>query len=88
MQIDIEKYERRCPRLGGPVPFTYCESCAEQNSHCFKILDCWWERFDVVGYLKKTLTPTEFDRIARTKPQPKVASLIELIQKAKNNVAK
>ena len=88
MEINLEKYQRRCPRLGGPVAFAYCESCGEQNSYCFKILDCWWEHFDIVGYLKQKLTQTEIEEIARARPKPKVASLIELIQKAKNNTGK
>lgn len=84
-EMNLEKYERRCPRLGGPVHFAYCETCGEDSSRCFKIIDCWWEQFDIIGYLKENVSKEEFDRIVRAKPKPKVASLIELIQKAKSN---
>ena len=47
---------RRCPRLGNTVPFDYCEVCGDEQQPCFKILDCWWEHFDVVQYLKDNLT--------------------------------
>ena len=75
--------ERRCPRLGNPVPFDYCESCDADRQPCFKILDCWWEYFDVVQYLKEKLPEDQFNRLMAAKPKPKVASLVELIEQAR-----
>jgi hypothetical protein len=77
--------ERRCPRLGGPVPFNYCTTCDENRQPCFKIIDCWWETFDVVRYLKDHLSKEQFHRLNVATPRPKIASLIELIEKAKKN---
>lgn len=74
--------ERRCPRLGGPVPFSYCKKSDEHQQPCFKIVDCWWETFDVVRYLKDNLPEDQFDRLMEARPKPKVASLVELIEKA------
>ena len=74
---------RRCPRLGNPVPFDYCEVCSDDKQPCFKILDCWWEYFDVVQYLKEKLSEDQFKRLMITKPKPKVASLVELIEQAR-----
>ncbi|MGD9211660.1 MAG: hypothetical protein PVI90_12820 [Desulfobacteraceae bacterium] len=85
--MDVENLERRCPRLGGPVRFSYCCTCSESGKVCFKILDCWWESFDVVGYLKVQLTAEEFKKLKTARPQPKVGSLLELIEKARRNTA-
>ena len=74
---------RRCPRLGNPVPFNYCEICGDDRQPCFKILDCWWEHFDVVQYLKDNLSEDQFNRLADARPKPKVTSLIELIEQAR-----
>lgn len=79
--------QRRCPRLGGDITFAYCRSCGESGTVCFKILDCWWERFDILSYLKKRLTPEEFESLQEAKPPSKIKSLIELIQEAKRNAA-
>ena len=74
---------RRCPRLGNPVPFDYCEFCGDDQQPCFKILDCWWEHFDVMQYLKDTLTEDQFNQLVQARPKPKVTSLIELIEQAR-----
>jgi hypothetical protein len=81
--MDPERLQRRCPRLGGEVDFGYCRTCGEGKSACFKVLDCWWERFDVAGYLKARLTGEAFSALLARRPPPdKVASLVELIRQA------
>jgi hypothetical protein len=75
---------RRCPRLGNSVPFNYCEICGDDQQPCFKILDCWWEHFDVVQYLKDNLSEDQFNHLMEARPKPKVASLLELIEQAKS----
>jgi hypothetical protein len=80
-----ERLVRRCPRLGNPVPFNYCEVCGDDQQPCFKILDCWWEHFDVVRYLKDHLPENQFNQLMAARPKPKVSSLIELIEQAKKN---
>ena len=77
--------ERRCPRLGGPVSFNYCIKCDDAHQPCFKIIDCWWETFDVVRYLKDHLPEEQFNQLNTAKPRPKIASLVELIDKAKKS---
>jgi hypothetical protein len=83
MKPTSNKLVRRCPRLGNPVPFHYCKICGDQQQPCFKILDCWWEHFDVVQYLKDNLTEVQFSRLMEARPKPKVTSLIELIEQAR-----
>ena len=85
MSQKLEKLVRRCPRLGNAVPFNYCEVCGDDQQPCFKILDCWWEHFDVVQYLKDHLSEDQFNRLMQARPKPKVTSLLELIEKAKSS---
>ena len=81
-EIDI-----RCPRLGSSVCFGYCRTCGDSTSPCFKIFDCWWERFDVVAYFKERLPEEAFMQLASMQPKPKVLSLLELIEQARRNTA-
>jgi hypothetical protein len=76
---------RRCPRLGGPVAFGYCMGC-EQQRPCLKIIECWWETFDIVRYLQEHLPADHFEQMMHAQPRPKIASLIELIEKARKGV--
>ena len=85
MEESIKKLIRRCPRLGNPVPFEYCEVCGDDQQPCFKILDCWWEHFEVVQYLKDHLPEDQFNQLMAARPKPKVTSLIELIEQAKKS---
>lgn len=74
--------------LGEEVPFHYCRT-QEGNRLCPRILDCWWQAFDVCGFLKENLTETEFAALAAPPPKPpKLASLAELIAQAKARAAK
>ena len=86
--MKVETMERRCPRLGGDVTFNYCKSCEQGQTPCFKVLDCWWERFDVVAYMKGCLSTEAFNRIAQHRPTPdKVTSLVDLIRQAQERAA-
>lgn len=81
-------FERRCPRLGGQVAFQYCRECGDGNLPCFKVIDCWWELFDVVAFFQNTLSKDDFNRLLQLKPKPKVLSLVELIEQAKTRCNK
>jgi hypothetical protein len=80
MQPDHRK--RRCPRIGGPVDFAYCRTCGEGGGYCFKVLDCWWEIFDVRAHLRETLSEAQIAALMAKRPKPKVTSLVEMIQAA------
>ena len=84
---DMAKLERRCPRLGGPVAFGYCRIAAENRTPCFKVFDCWWERFDVVDYFQCRLTADAFNRLRNARPQEKTASLMDLIRQARERTS-
>ena len=72
----------RCPRLGHQINFSYCRS---ENSGlpCFKTLDCWHHHFDVHGFLENKLTEQDFKKSFFDKGKPKVFSLLDLIEQAK-----
>jgi hypothetical protein len=72
----------RCPRLGHQVSFSYCRS-ENQGIPCFKTLDCWFDRFPVEKYLRKELSSSDWDRVFSTPPTPKLLSLFELVEQAK-----
>ena len=77
----------RCPRLGHQINFSYCRS---ENSGlpCFKTLDCWYHHFDVHNFLKDKLTEKEFEKAFLNKGKPKVFSLLDLIEQAKEKKGK
>lgn len=86
--MDVNALERRCPRLGGDVSFGYCKIGGEGDSPCFKVFDCWWERFDVVAHMQACLSPEAFEALsAHRSPPAKVASLVDLIRRAQERVA-
>lgn len=80
MKKKTDQLQRRCPRLGGQVEFSYCRTCEDQDGPCFKIFDCWWEFFDVVTYMRKQLPKEQFDKLAHKKTKAKVVSIVEMIR--------
>ncbi len=72
----------RCPRLGHQIGFKFCES-ENKGVPCFKTLDCWYTHFDVETFMKNKLSEEEWKKAFVQKGKPKVASLLELIEKAK-----
>jgi hypothetical protein len=77
-----EELEIRCPKLGGPVTFSYCK-IEEQGRPCPRSLKCWVSYFDVEGVFRETLSPEEFDQCFRRPPPTRIGTLLELIEKAK-----
>ena len=77
-----DAYQIRCPRLGHQISFSYCRS---ENSGlpCFKTLDCWYDHFAVEVHLREILSPQEWEKAFESPPKPKMLSLLELIEQAK-----
>ncbi len=69
--------------LGHHVPFSFCRAQADGRP-CRKILDCWFEKFDIRSFLSEHFTQEQIDAFL-TPPKPKMATLLELIEKAKQN---
>lgn len=74
----------RCRRLGHEVPFSYCRT-ENRGLPCFKVLDCWFERFLVEEHLRGELTPEEWEKVFLKPPRPRVLTLLDLIETAKKN---
>ena len=77
---DHDQRKRRCPMLGHELTFDYCRAPA-RDLPCRKILDCWWEAFDVQAFLDEHFT-AEQQGEALAPRTDKVASLLDLIQQA------
>jgi hypothetical protein len=75
--------ERHCPRLGHQIPFAYCLTCGESGGPCWKTADCWWERFDIIGYLKANYPEETVAALMNARPKPKITSILEMIEQAK-----
>jgi hypothetical protein len=70
--------------LGGTVPFGYCLEPGEPTP-CFKILDCWWEIFDVTTYLRSRLPKDVFEKLLEERDPPnRLNSILELVERFKN----
>jgi hypothetical protein len=74
----------RCPKLGHQIFFSYC---LHENDKlpCFKTLDCWHTHFQVEKYLKEALTQNDWEAAFATPRKPKILTLVELIEQAKNS---
>lgn len=83
-----ENRQRRCPRLGHEVAFSYCLTCGQDGEPCLKTADCWWEQFEVVDYLEKHFSEETVARLLNPQPQPKIAGILELIEQAKRSAGK
>jgi len=79
---DHDERSIRCKRLGHGVTFRYCR-LQEGHTVCPHILDCWWEKFDVRGFLEEHLPEEDVAKLLNREPKPKILSLIELIEQAK-----
>ena len=75
----------RCRRLGHEIHFGYCRREAA-GKPCRMIFDCWWESFDVRGFLRAHLFQemlSNVEEAASLPACPKLVSLLELIERAK-----
>ena len=71
----------RCPRLGGEVPFSYCEREAGELP-CRQIIHCWDAGFPVQEYLRETLTPEVWDRFRNEVPKNRITTLLDSVEAA------
>jgi hypothetical protein len=77
----------RCPRLGGLVSFEYCK-VESGELPCSRTLTCWELVFDVEGFLRGSMNPAAFEECFRDAVKPKVVTLIELIEQARQTLKK
>ena len=72
----------RCPRLGGEVPFSYCEREAGELP-CRQVVRCWNAGFPVEEYLRETLTPEVWDRFRSEVPKDRMTTLLDSVEAAR-----
>jgi hypothetical protein len=77
---DKKKY---CRMLGHEIAFSYCRQGASARP-CRKIFDCWFETFDIEGFMKEHFAAEELQAILAP-PKLKMTSLVELIRQAQKN---
>ncbi|HUT71476.1 MAG TPA: hypothetical protein VMW89_12445 [Desulfatiglandales bacterium] len=71
----------RCPRVGGEVNFKFCRF--ENNMlPCRWIVGCWHAHMDIDNFLAEHFSKEELEQIFAP-PQPKIESLLDLVEKAK-----
>jgi len=84
--MDIEQHDKRkihCRMLGHEITFAYCRQTAGTQP-CRKILDCWFETFDVEAFAKEHFTGDQMAAILAP-PKARMVSIIELIEQARKN---
>jgi hypothetical protein len=81
---NFDDEECYCRILGHHLSFSYCRSCQE-GAPCFKILDCWFDKFDVRRFIEENYTTEEIERFLQP-PKAKVQTLVELIQQARKRM--
>jgi len=82
----IKQYDHlecRCRMLGHHVPFKYCRTVQEKLP-CFKIIDCWFRKIPIHDFIKNNYNEEEIEQMLIS-PKSKMASLIDLIEKAKRD---
>ena len=85
---DHDNRSNRCRMLGHEVEFRYCRQGSRvdgEDSPCRKILDCWFETFDVEEFIRENYGQAMIDEILQP-PKPKMASILELIEQARKNM--
>ncbi|MBN1799183.1 MAG: hypothetical protein JW822_11450 [Spirochaetales bacterium] len=73
-----------CRKLGHHLTFQYCRR-EKQGLPCKKIIDCWFDKFNIQNYLKEYYKMDELAHIFET-PRPKMETLVELIRQAQQRM--
>lgn len=81
---DFDDYEGYCRMLGHHLRFSYCRGC--RNGYpCFKVLDCWFEKFDVRKFVEENYAPEEIEQFLQP-PKSRMQTLMVLIEQAQRRM--
>ncbi|MBW6486279.1 MAG: hypothetical protein K0B01_09045 [Syntrophobacterales bacterium] len=75
----------RCPRLGGEVPFAYCEK-EGGDLPCRMVVGCWEGIFLVENHLRETLSEEAWIRLNSQPPKDKLTNILDIVEKAKKRI--
>lgn len=83
---------QHCPKLGHPIRFSYCMQAAMNEAGaakpCNKIMDCWWETFDIQSFLQDTLPEADYLALFNKETgNRRAASLFDALERALENKA-
>jgi hypothetical protein len=78
----FDHLERYCRMLGHEIRFGYCRLLPEGRP-CRLIVECWQGTFDIGACLRLCYQPEEIESFL-SPPKPKITSILELIEKARN----
>ncbi len=81
---DFDENKQYCRMLGHEVAFSYCR-VLKQKLPCHRIEDCWFESLPVEKYIETCFSAEEQLKIFAP-PQPKIASLVDMINQAKRHM--
>jgi hypothetical protein len=68
--------------MGGQVTFDYCRIEAGKLP-CSRAVTCWSVYFDAEDFFRTNLSPDDFELVFSAPAQPKLVTLVELIEKAR-----
>ena len=83
---EFDDKECYCRILGHYLYFSYCRS-SQDGFPCYKILDCWFEKFDVRKFIQENFSDAEIRQFLKA-PEPKMQTLMTLIQQAQERAKK
>ena len=75
--------ENYCRMLGHILTFKYCRTMKE-GLPCGRILDCWFELIAIEEFIEENYSDNE-KKIIFEPPKQKMISLLEILEKRKNN---
>jgi hypothetical protein len=78
-----DSLEQYCRMLGHGVSFSYCRHLPEGRP-CRLIVECWQGQFDITTFLEERYSGEQIESFLAS-PKPKLTSIIELIEKARQN---
>lgn len=84
-EILNKKYDtliKRCPSLGGEVPFLYCRQL-NVGGPCHRLISCWSERFDIYGYIKEIYTKEEIEKYFMHSGQGRLNNILKELERIK-----
>jgi hypothetical protein len=81
--LDYDALEAYCRLLGHYVNFAYCRSL-QNGLACGRVLDCWFDKIPIKDYIEENYSEDEI-KLIFAPSKPKIASLLDLIEKVKKN---
>ncbi len=71
---------RRCPSLGGEVPFLYCRK-ADQTGPCRRLPGCWLDRIDIFEYIRRFYTNEEVERYFSHSDTDRLSQILKQLER-------